>query len=43
VSVTPLERVSDRRLMGSVDERFKDARNELDVLSILFCATKAAS
>jgi hypothetical protein len=43
VSVTPLERVSDRRLMGSVDERFKDARNELDVLSILFCATKTAS
>jgi SAM-dependent methyltransferase len=40
VTITPLERVSDRRHLGSVSSRFRDARNELDLLSIVFCATK---
>ena len=43
VSITPLERISDRRHLGSVSSRFRDARNQLDLLSIVFCATKGSA
>lgn len=43
VTVTPLERISDPRHLGSVSGRFRDARNELDLLSIVFCATKGSA
>jgi hypothetical protein len=29
--------------LGSVSRRFRDARNELDLLSIVFCATKGSA
>jgi SAM-dependent methyltransferase len=40
VSVTPLERVAHPGQLGPVDAQFNDARNELELLSIVFCATK---
>jgi hypothetical protein len=43
VVITPLERISDPRKLGSVSRRFRDPRNELDLLSIVFCATKGAA
>jgi SAM-dependent methyltransferase len=43
VRITPLERISDRRQLGSVSRRFRDPRNELEFLSIVFCATKGSA
>ena len=41
VSVTPLERISDPRQRSfTVDKQFRDARNQLEYLSVVLCATK---
>lgn len=41
VSITPLELLANRRNDVVVDEQFQDARNQLEFLSVVFCATKA--
>lgn len=41
VSITPLEQTTDRRNGAAVNQQFKDARNQLEYLSIVFCAKKA--
>jgi len=41
VSITPIERATGRQTAGTVNEQFRDSRNQLDFLSIVLCARKA--
>jgi SAM-dependent methyltransferase len=41
LSITPIERATDRQSAGAVDEQFRDSRNQLDFLSVVLCARKA--
>jgi SAM-dependent methyltransferase len=41
VSITPLERTQVRDSSLAMNEQFRDARNQLDLLSVAFCARKA--
>jgi hypothetical protein len=41
VSITPLERTQVRDSSFAMSEQFRDARNQLDLLSVAFCARKA--
>jgi hypothetical protein len=41
VSITPLEQLANRHNGFAVDEQFKDARNQLEFLPVVICATKA--
>lgn len=41
VSIAPLEQITPQaRCASSVDEQFRDARNQLEYLSVVLCATK---
>jgi hypothetical protein len=40
VSITPLERIAERRNGIAVDKQFRDSRNQLELLSVVFCAKK---